>query len=46
MTEIQARALNKAKKMTCLQAKELNLKADDILVASTGVIGVPLNIEQ
>lgn len=37
--------LNKAKKMTCLQAKELNLKADDILVASTGVIGVPLNID-
>lgn len=37
--------LNKAKKMTGLQAKELNLKADDILVASTGVIGVPLNID-
>ena len=37
--------LNKAKKMTSLQAKELKLKADDILVASTGVIGVPLNID-
>lgn len=37
--------LKKAKKMTILQAKELNLKADDILVASTGVIGVPLNID-
>lgn len=37
--------LNKAKKMALLQAKELNLKADDVLVASTGVIGVPLNID-
>ena len=37
--------LNKAKKMTSLQAKELKLKTDDILVASTGVIGVPLNID-
>lgn len=37
--------LQKAKKMTTLQAKELNLKADDVLVASTGVIGVPLNID-
>lgn len=37
--------LNKAKKMTSLQAKELKLKAGDILVASTGVIGVPLNID-
>jgi glutamate N-acetyltransferase / amino-acid N-acetyltransferase len=37
--------LHKAKKMTSLQAKELKLKADDILVASTGVIGVPLNID-
>ncbi|WP_294372975.1 bifunctional glutamate N-acetyltransferase/amino-acid acetyltransferase ArgJ [uncultured Clostridium sp.] len=37
--------LNKAKKMTVLQAKALNLKADDVLVASTGVIGVPLNID-
>lgn len=37
--------LHKAKKMTSLQAKELNLKTDDVLVASTGVIGVPLNID-
>ena len=37
--------LNKAEKMTSLQAKELKLKADDVLVASTGVIGVPLNID-
>ena len=37
--------LHKAEKMTCLQAKELKLKADDVLVASTGVIGVPLNID-
>jgi glutamate N-acetyltransferase/amino-acid N-acetyltransferase len=37
--------LNKAKKMTSLQAKALNLKTDEVLVASTGVIGVPLNID-
>ena len=37
--------LNKAKKMASLQAKELQLKTDDVLVASTGVIGVPLNID-
>ena len=37
--------LHKAKKMTSLQAKELNLKTDEVLVASTGVIGVPLNID-
>ncbi|BCZ44964.1 arginine biosynthesis bifunctional protein ArgJ [Clostridium gelidum] len=37
--------LHKAEKMTSLQAKELKLKADDVLVASTGVIGVPLNID-
>lgn len=37
--------LHKAEKMTFLQAKELKLKADDVLVASTGVIGVPLNID-
>ena len=37
--------LNKAKKMASLQAKELKLKTDDVLVASTGVIGVPLNID-
>lgn len=37
--------LKKAKKMAMLQAKELNIKTDDVLVASTGVIGVPLNID-
>lgn len=37
--------LNKAEKMASLQAKALNLKTDDVLVASTGVIGVPLNID-
>ena len=31
--------------MTVLCAKALNIKADDVLVASTGVIGVPLNID-
>lgn len=37
--------LNKAKKTTSLLAKELKIKPDDVLVASTGVIGVPLNID-
>ena len=37
--------LLKAKKMTHLCAKELNIKNDDVLVASTGVIVVPLNID-
>ena len=37
--------LMKAKKMTEIQGKALKLKASDILVASTGVIGVPLNID-
>ena len=37
--------LNKAKKMAVLQGKALNIKANDVLVASTGVIGVPLNID-
>ena len=31
--------------MTVLCGKALNVKADDVLVASTGVIGVPLNID-
>ena len=31
--------------MTRLCAKALNIKNDDVLVASTGVIGVPLNID-
>lgn len=37
--------LMKAKRMTELQGKALKLKASDVLVASTGVIGVPLNID-
>ena len=37
--------LEKAKKMTHLCAKALNIKNDDVLVASTGVIGIPLNID-
>lgn len=37
--------LSKAKKMTHLCAKALSIKNDDVLVASTGVIGVPLNID-
>ena len=37
--------LSKAKKMAHLCAKELNIKNDDVLVASTGVIGVPINID-
>ncbi|SCI97991.1 Arginine biosynthesis bifunctional protein ArgJ [uncultured Clostridium sp.] len=37
--------LYKAKQMTCLCAKELNLTPNDVLVASTGVIGIPLNID-
>ena len=37
--------LGKAKKMAELQGKALNINTEDVLVASTGVIGVPLNIE-
>lgn len=37
--------LSNAKKMTQLCAEELNIKNDNVLVASTGVIGVPLNID-
>ncbi|GAB6169421.1 bifunctional glutamate N-acetyltransferase/amino-acid acetyltransferase ArgJ [Clostridium carnis] len=37
--------LLKAKKMAELQAKNLKIKTADVLVASTGVIGVPLNID-
>ncbi|MBZ9692753.1 bifunctional glutamate N-acetyltransferase/amino-acid acetyltransferase ArgJ [Clostridium sp. M14] len=37
--------LKKAKKTANLQAKELKIKTDEVLVASTGVIGVPLNID-
>ena len=36
--------LYKAKRMAQVQAKALLLKTDEVLVASTGVIGVPLNI--
>lgn len=34
-----------AKKMAQVQAKALSLKTNEVLVASTGVIGVPLNID-
>ena len=34
-----------AEAMSALTAKELNLKPDDIVVASTGVIGQPLSVE-
>lgn len=37
--------LAKAKKTSLLCGKALNIKTDDVLVASTGVIGVPLNID-
>ncbi|MCQ2968937.1 MAG: bifunctional glutamate N-acetyltransferase/amino-acid acetyltransferase ArgJ [Clostridium sp.] len=37
--------LDKAKKMVLFCGKALNIKTDDVLVASTGVIGVPLNID-
>ena len=36
--------VSKAEKMTQLAASALKLNADDVLVASTGVIGLPLNI--
>lgn len=37
--------LEKAYKMTSLIAESLELQESDVLVASTGVIGVPLNME-
>ena len=37
--------LVKAKRMTEIQARALKLKTGDVLVASTGVIGIPLNID-
>lgn len=37
--------LSKAKRMAVAGGSALNIKAEDVLVASTGVIGVPLNIE-
>ena len=40
-----ANGIEIAEKMSELVAYELNIKKDDIVVASTGVIGQPLNIE-
>lgn len=40
-----ANGIEIAEQMSELVAKELKIKADDIVVASTGVIGQPLNIE-
>ena len=40
-----ANGIEIAEKMSELVAKELNINAQDIVVASTGVIGQPLNIE-
>ncbi|MDS0528223.1 bifunctional glutamate N-acetyltransferase/amino-acid acetyltransferase ArgJ [Clostridium sp. SHJSY1] len=37
--------LGKAKTMATAEAMALKIPSDDVLVASTGVIGVPLNIE-
>ncbi|MBD7910285.1 bifunctional glutamate N-acetyltransferase/amino-acid acetyltransferase ArgJ [Clostridium cibarium] len=37
--------LGKAKRMSSSEAKALNINTEDVLVASTGVIGVPLNIK-
>ena len=37
--------LNKAKRITEEIAKELNLASEDVLIASTGVIGVPINVD-
>ena len=40
-----ANGIEIAEKMSELLAAELGIKADDVVVASTGVIGQPLNIE-
>ncbi len=40
-----ANGIEVAEQMSELLAKELGIKADDVVVASTGVIGQPLNIE-
>ena len=40
-----ANGIEIAEQMSELVAKELGIKADDVVVASTGVIGQPLNIE-
>lgn len=37
--------IGKAKLMASLEADQLNISCEDVLVASTGVIGVPLNID-
>lgn len=40
-----ANGIEVAEEMSAITAKELNISSDDIVVASTGVIGQPLNIE-
>lgn len=40
-----ANGIEVAKKMCSLVAKEINIPAEDVVVASTGVIGLPLEIE-
>ncbi len=40
-----ANGIEIAEEMSAITAKELNISSDDIVVASTGVIGQPLNIE-
>ena len=40
-----ANGIEVAEQMSALIAKELNIPADNIVVASTGVIGQPLNLE-
>lgn len=40
-----ANGIEIAEEMSAITAKELNILSDDIVVASTGVIGQPLNIE-
>jgi len=39
-----ANGIEIAEQMCALLSKELNIKSDDVIVASTGVIGQPLNI--
>lgn len=40
-----ANGIEIAEEMSAITAKELNISSDDIVVASTGVIGQPLNIK-
>ncbi len=40
-----ANGIEVAEQMSALVASPLNIKADDVIVASTGVIGQPLNLE-